>query len=280
MGLTLVNILAGLFAPVGERGKLFGILAVMGPLGALIGGIATGLMADAWGYPAMFTCLAALWACEPLAGLFLEDKVVQPQTQADRQWREAKPGLGSAFYFLLLASTAAGVAAFVALMGRSLLMDGLGFSATAIASTGAVSGAVGLPLPFVTGWLSDRVDRKPLLAVCYIAAAAGLVLLTGSTSLWHFWVVFSLIGVTTSVNVAVGSAFVTDLVAPEALGRGMSLFNATMWIGGVIGFGATGYSFERLGATETFIGAAVLAVVSVLLLALIQPEKHGSPEPA
>jgi DHA1 family multidrug resistance protein-like MFS transporter len=159
-------------------------------------------------------------------------------------------------------------------------MDGLGFSATAIASTGAVSGAVGLPLPFVTGWLSDRVDRKPLLAVCYIAAAAGLVLLTGSTSLWHFWVVFSLIGVTTSVNVAVGSAFVTDLVAPEALGRGMSLFNATMWIGGVIGFGATGYSFERLGATETFIGAAVLAVVSVLLLALIQPEKHGSPEPA
>jgi MFS family permease len=112
-------------------------------------------------------------------------------------------------------------------------------SAVAIASTRAISGAVAIPLPVVIGWLLDRLDRKHLLALCYLLGFAGLLVLPVSASLWHSWLVLSLMRLSSSVGSAVGGALVADLVPPEALGKGMSLFSATTWVGGIIGFAVT-----------------------------------------
>jgi MFS family permease len=63
MGLALVNILAGLFAQEHERGKVFGILAFASALGGLIGGSASGPIADRWGFPALLQILAMWRRC-------------------------------------------------------------------------------------------------------------------------------------------------------------------------------------------------------------------------
>jgi MFS family permease len=277
---TSANILAGLFAGEADRGRVFGLLALTSPLGALIGGLAAGSIADLWGYQAMFTAFAILLLLVPLAGLLLQDKPAARPRPDLTPATSASPALGKGFYLLFAASLAAAIAGFASVLGRSLVMDELGFSATAIASTSAVGAAIALPFPPLAGWLSDRLGRKPFLALAYLAAAAGLWLLSRSISLWHFWVAFSLMRLQTAVNSAVGNALVTDLVPEASLGRGMSLFGATTWIGGIAGFAVTGYAVQSLGLAPTFVIAALLALVSALLLLPIRPAEEKVPSRA
>jgi MFS family permease len=270
-GLTSANILAGLFAGEGERGRVFGVLALSSPLGMLLGGLMSGFVADRWGYPAMFGVFALLLLLVPLGGRLLQDKPVA-RPQPDRAPAAGAPsGLGRGFYLLFAASLAAAIAYFVSVLSRSLVMNALGLSATAISSTAAIGGAVTLPLPAVVGWLSDRLGRRRFLALAYVAGVAGLWLFSRSASLWQFWVAFSLMRVQGTVNSAVGNALVADLVPRASLGRGISLFTATSWIGGIAGFAITGFAVAQLGLTSTFLVAALLPLGSVVLLLPIRP---------
>jgi MFS family permease len=270
-GLTSANILAGLFAGEAERGRVFGVLALSSPLGMLLGGLMSGFIADRWGYPAMFAAFALLLLLVPVGGWLLEDRpVARPQPDATPA-AGAPSGLGRGFYLLFAASLAAAIAYFVSVLSRSLVMNALGFSATAISSTAAIGGAVTLPLPAVVGWLSDRLGRRRFLALAYLAGVAGLWLFSRSAALWQFWVAFSLMRVQGTVNTAVGNALVADLVPRASLGRGISLFVATSWIGGIAGFALTGFAVAQLGLGSTFLVAALLPAVSVVLLLPIRP---------
>jgi len=210
-----------------------------------------------------------------LAALLVEDKEMARIRRGEASIVEERPGLGGGFALLLLASLVATIANFVSVLGRSLAMKDLGFVAAAISGAAAVSGAVALPLPPLMGWLSDRVGRKRFLALCYLAGAVGLSVLAASVSLWHFWVAASLLRVTFSVNNAVGSALVTDLVPQESLGRGMSLFGATWWVGGIIGYAGAGHAIQNLGMTPTFIVGAFLPLIAIVLLIPIRGAEPG-----
>jgi MFS family permease len=84
-------------------------------------------------------------------------------------------------------------------------LDGAKRYAAAISSIGAIGGAFALPLPSLIGWLSDRVERKRLLALSHLIGTVDLLILAASASLWRFWVVASLMAVFVSVSGAVGS---------------------------------------------------------------------------
>ena len=60
MSLGIVGAMVGTQARENERGRLFGVLGVTISLGSLLGGLTFGRMADAWGYPGMFTAVAAV----------------------------------------------------------------------------------------------------------------------------------------------------------------------------------------------------------------------------
>jgi len=263
LGLAFVSILTGLSAGQDERGKIFGILSLTGGLGALIGGLTTGAIVDRWGFPTMFTAIAFSLILWPIAALFLTEKE-SVQGKAQQTWK--RPRLGKNFYLLFAASLVASVASFTIVLGRSLLMSDLNFGAMAIASTGAVGGAVAMPLPLVMGWLSDRAGRKRFIYLSYLVGITSLAILAMSTSLWHFWIVLVLQSVFAAGSGTIGNAWVADLVAPESLGRGLSLFSATSWIGGVVGFAGAGYALKSLGPLPTFLIGIGLTLTAIVLL--------------
>ncbi len=273
ISLTTISVLAGLFAGEAERGKVFGILAINTSLGALIGGAVSGPIADQWGYPAWFLTAALCWVLQPLITLLLRDKAVTVVKHEGEATRPAKSAIGTAFYLLLLANILAFAAGFVALLGRPLLMDSLGFDSSAISGVVAIGGAISLPFPLLLGWLSDRVGRYWLIVGCFLTGAVGLVALAVSLSLWHFWVsTILLTGV--GVSLAIGPALVTDLVPQEVLGKALAWYGFAPSAGGIVGFALTGYAIQSFGMTSTFIGGAILTVVAILLVIQIERSRQ------
>jgi MFS family permease len=142
-------------------------------------------------------------------------------------------------------------------------MNDLGYSSFEIASTGVVGGLIAMPLPMLMGWFSDQIGRKAFLYTGYLIGFLGIVMLAFSQFLWQFWLVFMLQAIAMGNAGTVGNAVVTDLLPREALGRGLALFGATGWIGGVIGFAMAGVSLQNLGLTPTFIIGGCLALGAI-----------------
>jgi MFS family permease len=270
--ISVINILAGLFATENERGRVFGVLGLTRGLGAIVGGLSVGPIVDRWGYPTMFLVLCLFSVLLPSTAIFVKDKKIEQVPNHTAPEHREKPSLGKAFIILLLAHLIAVVASGPGNMGRSLAMNNWGFAATAITSTGVVGGLVSLPFPYILGWLSDRLGRKLLMVICYASYVLCMVMFAISKSLWHFWIAttFFRIGI---ISNSVGTAFVTDLVDPKALGRGVSLFQGMNWIGNVIGLAVSGLAFENLGISLSLFVAAALPLIGIVLIILIRVAK-------
>ncbi len=274
VSLTLASIVAGLSAGPDQRGTVLGILAFTAPLGSIIGGLGIGLLADAVGFSGMWVVLGLAWLVCPAAGLFVEDVAVG-----------AKPTKGSAVptgrlwvpaFALLLACGVLGASGtFIGGFGRSLVMRS--FSNAAITSTVAVSGLATLPFPILLGFLSDRFGRVRFLGLCYLLGVAGLVAYSVAAVLWQFWAGSALVAFVSYVSTGIGSALVVDLVDRGAVSRGLALFSATGWVGGILGFAAGGVLFDAVGYASGFlIGAGLLVVALVLMVPIARaaPRRH------
>ncbi len=263
--LALLSILAGLSAGENERGKIFGILALTMGLGAVAGGMGVGWLVDRWGYPSMFTILAVFNLVFPLSALLLEEKELK-LLKVENLPEKKSAGLGRSFYLLFTAALFSSITGFFVTLIRSIAMNNLKFGALAIASTGAVGGLLDIPSPLLMGWLSDRIGRKALIIIAYLAGLAALVVLAFSKALWNFWVVFALVGISTG-SISVADAWVTDLVPRESLGKGLAVYGSSGWIGGVVGFAVAGAMVQNLGFGPTFIigGCMALAAVGIII---------------
>ena len=277
-GLSGAGILTGLSAREDERGKYFGILSLTSGLGTLIGGLSTGYIVDHWGYSVLFMILAGFLVIWPIANLFLTEVETKPAEK--KAGPEKTPGLGRPFYLLLSASLIAAVTGFIVTLVRSLVMNDMGFGATAIGSTGAIGGLVTLPLPLLVGWLSDRRGRKVFLYIGYGIGAASVAVLAFSTALWHFWVFALLQSLSGCLTGPVGNALATDVLPPQALGKGLGVFSTAGWIGGIVGFALGGLALKSLGLTPTLGIAIGMSLAAMLLLIPIRPrEKSDEQEP-
>ena len=265
IGLGLIGILTGLSASHDERGKIFGILSLTGGLGGLIGGLASGIIVDRWGFQTLFNVMTLFLICWPISGIFLSEKKTERVDKQDESAKR-KPVLGKSYYLLLTASLMASISGFVIVLGRSLLMSDLDFSATQISITGAVSGIIAMPLPLLMGWLSDRTGRKVYLFLGYGLSIVSLSILAVSTSLWHFLAVSALQAIFMGTNGTIGNALATDILPQESLGKGLALLTATGWIGGVLGFAGAGYALQSFGMLLTFVICMGLPLSAIVLL--------------
>lgn len=267
--ITMVNILAGLFAEEHERGRVFGILGLAIPLGGVLSGFASGYIADTWGYEVLFNIFAVAYLGIPLLGLLIQDKAIVIE---NTPIAKSKMAFTMPFILLFLATTLAHIANAEAALSRPLIMDGLKYDATSISIANAMGGLITLPLPIIIGWLSDRMGRKPLIIFCYLTTGMALAVLLSADSLWQFWLASALQGGLVG-SIVVGSALVSDMYDKENLGIALSIFGASPWIGFVIGFGATGSSIQNLGMSPTLWMGIVLTIIAAFVLPFARQAK-------
>ena len=158
----------------------------------------------------------------------------------------------------------------------SLQQVGLGFDPEAVSGVGAIGSAVSIPLPFLLGWLSDRMNRYYVVAFCFLIGALGLFALTGSNLVWHFAVASAAMPAV-AASMGISQALVTDLVPPKALGVALALYGAALHIGIGIGLISTGNAIQSFGLTASYIGGAVLTLVAIVVLFVVQVNKIRRP---
>lgn len=124
----------------------------------------------------------------------------------------------------------------------------------------------------VLGALSDRLGRRPVLLVSLAGATVNYLLLAVAPSLWLLLLGRAIAGLT-SANMAVATAYITDISAPEQRARRFGLVNAMFGMGFIVGpllGGVLGDQWIRL----PFIAAAALNAGNFLLALFALPESR------
>jgi MFS family permease len=263
--LALVSILAGFYAPQQERGKIFGWLALTMALASVLGGLTAGPLVDSAGYPALFTMMACLWLLEGFCACFLPAQPVAEGSPRPIRPAVADGQFGRAYLILVAAGLCLSIGNFASILGRSMAMDERGFSASSITITVGVSASVALVIHPLMGYLSDRYDRRLLLAVAYAAAVVGLAWMAVAVHLFDFMAASMLLALATAER-GVSSALAIDLLPPGLLDKGMSRLEAAKWAGAVLGLIGTGYAVQALGLAATLLLGALLPLFAIGLL--------------
>jgi MFS family permease len=273
--LALLSILAGRNAAEHERGKVFGLLALSSAAAGVAGPLITGVVAGRWGYPVLFGIVAANYLLNGLLALWLKDSKTPAQPAASGSAANARPAgldaraLGITLLLLAAANLLFGVGNAVNTMGRSLAMDAQGMGALAVTVTSAIGALVGLVIYPLSGWMSDRMSRRLLVALAYGCNALSLLAVAWAGSLTGFTFA-ALLSSLAGAERAVAPALLTDLVRREELDRGMAYYDAARWAGGIVGFAGAGYAVQGLGVELAMVLGALLPTVGLGLIGMLR----------
>jgi DHA1 family multidrug resistance protein-like MFS transporter len=123
----------------------------------------------------------------------------------------------------------------------------------------------------VWGGVSDRIGRKPILVLGMIGYGLSSLLMGLSTELWMLFASRALSGILSSATMATALAYVGDSTSEQDRGGGMGTLGAAMASGVILGPGFGGWLAGDSLSTPFFV-AAVMSLVSLLLILLLLPE--------
>jgi MFS family permease len=117
------------------------------------------------------------------------------------------------------------------------------------------------PTLFLSAWagvLADRLDRRRLLiftqvAQGVLAAALGVLVLSGNAKLWHVFVFAGLLGCVSAVDGPVRQTFVAEMVPAEKLSNAVGLNSTSFNAARLIGPGLAGLLIAGVGTGWVFI---------------------------
>lgn len=128
----------------------------------------------------------------------------------------------------------------------------------------------------ITGRVSDRVARIPVIVIGLLLCATALPLIFRSTSLMAFVLVAPLLGLGVGAVTPVTNALIADLASARRLGAAMGVFGTIWDIGEAAGPMIAGFLIGGLGYAATFdVLSAVTAAVAVGVTALVRDPKRG-----
>lgn len=171
------------------------------------------------------------------------------------------------------------LAIFIDLVGFGMIVPILPFlvgdplTGTAIISVYALAAFAVGP---IWGRISDRVGRKPVLALTFLGAALAYLLLAFSTDLWMVFLARAISGAM-SGNVGIVMAAMADVSTENDRGKAMGRIGAAFGLGFACGPGIGGYLSELGGASIIFlpgIAAASLSLLAMILTAIYVPETN------
>jgi MFS family permease len=244
--------------------------------GPLIGGFVLYFTAS---YPATYLAVGAIGVLTLAVVLMLPD--------IDRPAREAKTFVLRAAEFrqglaevlrtppiLLAAGIEAvmylGYGAFLGFLPIYAKTAGLNDAEIAIALGSQLVAAM-LAKP-VTGRLSDRMGRKPVIVIGLLLCALALPLIFRSASLATFVLTAPLLGLGVGAVTPVTNALIADLASAKRLGAAMGVFGTIWDIGEAAGPMLAGFLIGGLGYASTFDLLAAMSVAVAIGFVLLVRE--------
>jgi len=126
------------------------------------------------------------------------------------------------------------------------------------------------------GRVSDRIGRKPALAITFFGAALAYLLLAFSTTLWMVFIARAMSGAMTG-NVGIVMAAMADMSDDASRGKALAKIGAAFGLGFAFGPGIGGYLSTVGGETSVFlpgIAACGLSLLAMILTAIYVPETN------
>lgn len=124
----------------------------------------------------------------------------------------------------------------------------------------------------ILGVLSDRYGRRPVLLISLGGAAIDYIVMAFAPELWMLVLGRAIAGLT-SANMAVATAYITDISAEEDRARRFGYFHAMFGIGFIIG-PVLGGILGDVWVRAPFIAAAVLNGLNLALALFVLPESR------
>jgi MFS transporter, DHA1 family, tetracycline resistance protein len=122
------------------------------------------------------------------------------------------------------------------------------------------------------GAMSDRLGRRPVLLLSLAGAAVNYLVLAVAPQFWMLLVGRAVAGLT-SANIAVATAYITDVSPEDKRARRYGLFNAMFGIGFIIG-PVLGGVLGDIDVRLPFLAAAGFNGLNFLLALFVLPESH------
>ncbi|MBF0689101.1 MAG: MFS transporter [Cellulomonas sp.] len=159
-------------------------------------------------------------------------------------------------------------------------------SGIAVGITTALQFAPTLFLSAWAGLLADRFDRRKLLIATQVgqgvlAAALGLLVLSGNAQLWQVYAFAGMLGVVTAIDGPVRQTFVAELVPAGRLSNAVGLNSASFNAARLVGPGLAGLLIAAVGSGWVFVINAVTFAATIISLVLMRrselyPMPHAS----
>lgn len=124
----------------------------------------------------------------------------------------------------------------------------------------------------VLGALSDRFGRRPVLLIALAGASIDYVLMSFAPELWMLVVGRAIAGLT-SANMAVATAYITDITPEAQRPQRFGLFHAMFGIGFIIG-PILGGVLGDVWVRAPFMAAAILNTLNFCVVLFVLPESR------
>ena len=124
----------------------------------------------------------------------------------------------------------------------------------------------------VLGVLSDRFGRRPVLLISLAGAAIDYVVMAFAPELWMLVIGRAIAGIT-SANMAVATAYITDISSEDERAKRFGYFHAMFGIGFIIG-PVLGGILGDYWVRAPFLAAALLNAVNFSLALFVLPESR------
>ncbi len=151
------------------------------------------------------------------------------------------------------------------------LISGMGGGGTELGLLVAVAAFTELVFGPMWGSISDRVGRKPVLALGMFGYAVSLILFGIASELWMLILFRALSGILTAAAAASAMAYIGDSIPQKERGGGMGILGAAGGLGLILGPGFGGGLAAVSLATPFFAGAAI-AFATIPLVVFLLPE--------
>jgi MFS family permease len=276
-----------------RRGLAIGLNESAGYLGVAAAAFATGaLAADVAPRTLVWTGAAVVAVIGTvLSVVFVRDTGTHVAAEQEHRGRCAKPTFRSTFarasfrHPVLRACSQAGLVNnlndALAWGLAPLYLAAHGASADEIGAVAAVYPAVWGAAQLGTGWLSDHVGRKPLIALGMVVQAGALVLLVaGEGGFAPSLGAAVLLGLGTALVYPTLIAAVSDAVEPQERGQAVGVYRFWRDGGFVVGALAAGLGADALGSGSTIAIVAALTAASGAWVAAMPGDSAVRPSTA